>query len=208
MRVAALIPAAFVLAAGGVSAFGQGVGGNSPTNTTYTIQRIYTTPEEPLEWGARVGSWGNPIGVELDPFGPVWSKGFNTNTGEPILPGERIAISETLLVQGARPWTGWGARILTDGFAWYDSGGFPAFTVLRNDGSGSPVPGLSVQYIGPAAIGVFNPLMAGASVQVFETVIYTGTQPFSGTLQLEQFPIPEPSTLLSFVLLALLLRRR
>jgi hypothetical protein len=201
-----------VLAAGGVLALArvllaQGVGPGGPFDTTYPLQSRVSVPEDPTYWGAAVGSSSDPVAVALDPLGPVWTKHVQTQPGMTILPGHRVLLTEYLTITGEREWTGWQERILTENFAWVDY-----LTTLRV--AGSPAPGLSIDYTPPGAppgSGVafsFDALTPGTQLEIRTRLVYTGSQPFSGSIVVQEFPTPEPASAVLMGLGSLMIARR
>jgi hypothetical protein len=205
MRLTPIVIAA--LAAAGVStaaAWGQGVGGASPTQTEHLLVPAAGIPENPLQWWAFVGSPENPLAVELDPVGPTWMADFGVEQGNAISSNEISLIDERLLIQGGLPWTGWQMEILTSHFDWSTQWLSPAFDVRVNN---IRVSGLNVELLGPVARVSFDPLPPGTAVQIKARIAYEGTAVFTDPLQVEQFPIPEPATLLGFLMLSLIWKR-
>lgn len=180
----------------GRGAWGQGVGAGSPTNTIHSLE----VPEISIgnhTWAGRVGTKESPLGVALDPSGPVWEKEFHLDTTIlPYMSPQQVSrISEHLTLQGDLPWTGWSIEILTDDFEWlpgFEPAGFQV-TVLNALGGFSPVAGLQASYEHSRLDLTFDPLLPGKQVQIMTDIRYSGTEPFSNSLYLRQFPVPEPA---------------
>jgi hypothetical protein len=111
------------LAVASPMAFGQGVGGSSPTDTSHVLSPGFGMPEPPVNWQSVVGTISTPVGVELDPTGPAWVQHFQTEGGVLINPDRYIQITENLIVIGDTPWTGWHVELTNPDFHWFDWGG-------------------------------------------------------------------------------------
>ena len=63
-----------LMGAGGQIALGQGVGGDSPTDTSHVFDAAMTLPgTPPVDWIAAVrGDSSTFFPVELEPAGPAW----------------------------------------------------------------------------------------------------------------------------------------
>lgn len=207
MRITpAVIALLAVLIGGDPSAWGQGVGGSSPTNTVHPlIPGEISIPEDPVHWKGDVGSEAASIGIELAPDGSVWSKTFQRSGTRLFQFGQVVEIKEYLMVQGDLAWTGWSTRIDTSDFGWWS----PSWGFVQTE-SGALVPGLQRSIDGPGMSFTFDPLTPGTRVELSLRLTCTGTVPFDGTLHLSQYPTPEPAPALLLMSLFVLtpLRRR
>ncbi len=199
-----LIVAAAALAAS-QTALAQGVGnlGSLPTQ--------FSSPVPIFGWTVDSGNANNPwIPVQIDPNGPSWVKTFSGSNGQPFtaVPGQTFSFQEFLVIAPTQSWTDWHERILTPGWQWIQP---TAFLV-----NGTPAPGLTTVITpgGPTAGGVvdfyFNPLAPGTQIIVRKVLEYVG-QPgaaFYGTVQIEQYPTPEPASLLTLLGGGLVMLRR
>jgi hypothetical protein len=177
-----------LLAAATRTALTQGVGGGSPTDTSHTLHLVASIPEDPTDWSTRIGTAAAPIGVQLDPSGPVWSKHFQTQNGRPIgggVTGPIVGIEENLLVGGSISWTGWHSDLATGGFIWYTGPGgtLPPFRLRVND---LPVP---VTFA-----------ITGSSLDVSFALsrLEVGSTSIRSSDGLMRYPFWEPSTCTSF----------
>lgn len=186
---------------------GQGVGGNSPTWTSHTLDRVeISTPEDPISWSAAVGSVQAAIQVALDPSGLLWTKEFQTSDGSAIAWHDVVQIEEHLVVAGNRAWTGWDTQIMTNGITWNRLGTYVNPVVILANGSRPS--GLYVTFEGASAHASFDPLPAGTQVTVLIKVMYNDPGPFAAPFEISQFPTPEPTTFLFLILVAPLIRRQ
>lgn len=190
------------------AAWGQGVGGNSPTHTTHSLEVVFVVPEEYHSRLGEVGTQVSPLGVQLDPNGPVWEKVFQVDTSviPSISPQAVSRISEHLIVEGDLPWTGWSIDIATQDFAWFPrpSGGRFWFSMLTPYGF-TFVPGMQATFEQSRLDFTFDPLPVGTQISIIADIRYEGAQPFASDLQLNQYPVPEPASAL--VLMSLLALR-
>jgi len=188
-------------------AMAQGVGniGSLPTQ--------FETTNPPNGWVVADPA-GNPIPVELDPTGPVWSKSFTGPNGGPFAQpafGPPLSVMEVLTVSGNLPWTDWHEDVvgidasgtLDPGWVWTNP------FVLVN---GVPAAGLTVNGVGTSSLDFyFNPIAPGSLVQIRKALVYNGLPgtTFIGTLAIHEYPTPEPATLgLAGLGSLLFLRRR
>ncbi len=109
------------------------------------------------------------------------------------------------LIQNDGHWAGWQMDVLTDEFDWSTGWFSPAFD---NRVSGVGVPGLSVELLGPLTKASFDPLPTGTLVEINARIAYKGTVSVAGPIRIQQFPTPEPSTLLCLLLPTPFMRRR
>lgn len=190
----------------GPAAWGQGVGGNSPTETTHMVQTIPQAPEAPTMWETLIGSADARIGVELDPLGPTWLKHLQrSGPAGSFEPQHFINIYEHLAVSGQRSWTGWTQQIDVPGFEWRRSGPYVQPTTILANGA---VPsGLNIETDGSMLRFTFDPLPPGTHIDITSGLRY-GSTVLPGSFDIQQFPIPEPATLLGFLALVSLIRRR
>jgi hypothetical protein len=189
------------LLAPGAGAWGQGVGGGSPTETTHTIQGTYQIPEAPKMWETQIGLPEDRIGVELDPVGPTWLKHIQRD-GDPLStwPQHYIRLNEYLVISGERSWTGWTQQIDVPAFEWVLSN----TSILAN---GATPTGLSIVTDGSVLRCTFDPLPPGTQINLLSRLRYDGTL-LVDSFDVQQFPVPEPTTLLEVLVLAALIRRR
>jgi hypothetical protein len=111
-----------------------------------------------------------------------------------------VVVQDCLLI-GTGPfaeWTGWTDRLVQAEFDWrLTSTWGPTTYVIAN---GTPVSGLVVERIAPtttegAQLGIrFDELPPGTAVWISRRLIYTGSVPFAGTIDVASFPTPEPRT--------------
>ncbi len=195
------------LVAAAPAAWGQGVGGASPTETTYVIQHTYWVPEAPTKWGTHIGSLQDRIEVELDPAGPFWLKHIQRDGPPASMWSEHhIFLQEHLVISGGQSWSGWIEQIDAPGFEWRSDimPDAPVPGVLVN---GSSPAGLSIEIEGETLRFSFDPLPPGTEIDVTSRLLYTGTN-LVDSFDVRQFATPEPTTLLSLLVLASLTRRR
>jgi hypothetical protein len=183
-----LVIAGLLLAPGTVMA--QGVG-----NLAALPSQFSSATSPPTNWLV-LQPTGGPIPVVRDPLGPPWAKTFTGPNGQPFQanPFQSVTLQEALTVAGNLPWGDWHADILNPNWSW------TAPSILVN---GAVPGGLSiVNTPGNAAQGgslsfFFDPIAPGSTVIINTSLTYTGSPPavFNGTLQVNQFPTPEPGTL-------------
>lgn len=189
--------ASLILLATGASALAQGVGNPGSLPTVFP----QNTPS-----GWDIG----PYAVELDPAGPPWSKVLTDPAGGPVTGtvGQTYTLHEQLIIAGTLPWTDWHEHITTIGWEWQQSS-----TVLAN---GAPVGGFNAIYT-PATSATggmvdfyFNSLAPGTVVDIFKTLQFAGQvgQFNTGTIDIHEFPTPEPASLLMLAGGGLLLLKR
>jgi hypothetical protein len=163
-----------------------GVGGN--LGSPPSIDETYTS--------GIIGSEGNPIGIILDPNAGPWKKTF-LGVG-----GGQLIIDEWLGIAGPPAWTDWDELILTPNWIW------TAAQVVTPD-QGILNGTISTKFQ-PNDFVVFNfnpPEMPGTKLHVTKTLTWSGGLPVpqNATVIVEQWPTPEPGTivLLTTGLLAL-----
>ena len=193
-----IVATACILVAGSMG-FAQGVG--NPGSLPILIPQ--NTPS-----GWDIG----PVSVVLNPSGGPWSKILTDPTGGPVTGtvGTTYTLHEKLKVGGTLPWTDWHEEITTIGWEWQ-----PTSTILAN---GIPVGGFSANYTpGTSASGgsvdfFFNSLAPGTVVDIFKTLQFAGQAGTfnTGTINLHEYPTPEPASigLLALGSLFALRRRR
>lgn len=202
MRIAPIVIISLAAVVGAASAaWGQGVGGTSPTETTHTIQGIYQIPEAPKMWETQIGLPEARIAVELDPAGPTWLMHVQRD-GDPLStwPQHYIRLNEYLVISGERSWTGWTQQIDVPGFEWVLS----STSILAN---GATPTGLNIVTDGSVLRFTFDPLPPGTQINLLSRLRYDGTL-LVDSFDVQQFPIPEPTAILGFLVLASLIRRR
>ncbi len=179
------------LAGIGTTALAQGVGVGSPTETTHALTHVFSIPENPINWNGQVGTTDNPLGVSLDPSGPVWTKSFEPEGSLAPL-NNIVLLREYLLIAGDKSWTGWHMSIETEGFDWY-SQYIPFQFVLRANGSN--VSGAQISLLPDRAIQFsFPELVPGTAVEIGVKMSYNGGDPFADAVHVQQYPTPEPMT--------------
>lgn len=206
--VVGLVP---FLAVASPMAFGQGVGGSSPTGTSHVLDLL---PPPYLEgiaiWEGTIGAPATPVPVELDASGPAWTKSFQTANGDAIIPiTTSIRVYENLMVTGSACWTGWHAE-LAPGFLWHTGGqgvfSPPPIGVMVN---GSPI---QADYQVTEARSVldasFPSLLPGTEVLFQFNFTWSGAAPFTGTFDMSQYPTPEPTTVVFMAIAATFILRR
>jgi hypothetical protein len=199
-----LVVTAVVLGAA-TAAFAQGVGnlGSLPTQ--------FTSPAPVIGWSVDSGIATNPwLPVQISPTGPQWVKTFSGPNGQPFtaVPGQTFTLQELLVIAPTQSWTDWHEHILTPGWDWVQPTLFMA--------NFAPPPGLSTVFtpgtpsVGGAVDFYFNPLAPGTLLDIRKTLQYTGTPgvAFNGTIQIAEYPTPEPATLSLLALGGLAVLRR
>lgn len=181
-----------IAAVTGDVAFGQGVGGVTPIETSHLLKPTGgSIPEHMVHWYASVGAVDSPITVELDPIGPAWVQHYQTQDGDPIDTNRAVEISENLIVGGDIPWTGWHVELANPDFIWLDSLLSGPFTLVVN-GSGIPV---ALQR-SPSSLDVtFPSLSPGTAVEIIYYFGRASAEPPSNSFDIRQFPVPEPTSL-------------
>jgi hypothetical protein len=159
--------------------------------------------------GWNIGGATGPVPVVRDPNGPPWLKILANPNGAafPAIPGQTFTLNERLIVAGNLPWADWHEKIVTPFWDWSST----SITV-----NGAVPAGLNTTVTpGTAASGgavdfVFNPIFPGALVDIQKTLTYNGPPGviFLGTVEVQEFPTPEPASLGLLAIGGLLLRRR
>lgn len=177
---------------GANAALGQGVGnlGSLPTQ--------FQSPQPIVGWSVDSGIATNPwVPVQISPTGPQWVKTFTAPNGQPFtaVPGQTFTLQELLVIAPTQSWTDWHEHILTPGWDWVAPTVFmanfatpPGMTTVHTPGT---------MTTGGALDFYFNPLVPGTLLDIRKTLMYVG-QPgvvFTGTLQIAEYPTPEPATL-------------
>jgi len=185
----------------------QGVGnlGSLPTQ--------FSSPAPVTGWSVDTGNAANPwLPVQIDPNGPQWVKTFTGPNGGPFtaVPGQTFTLQELLVVAPTQSWTDWHEHILTPGWEWVSPTLFlanfaPPGGLNTNITPGNLATGGTIDF-------TFNPLVPGTLIDIRKTLQYTGVNGtvFTGTIDIAQYPTPEPASLLMFAggSIALFLRRR
>lgn len=196
--IAAVAGVLLFLGAASPMAWAQGVGPGSPTDTDHLLQPVASIPEDHIDWATIIGSAAVPVGVELDPTGPAWTKHFQTENGSLITVTNGVVwIAENLLVSGSVPWTGWHSEIVTDGFVWYAGGSSPTFALIVG---GTPI-AVTVQTSGSSLDATFPALLPGTPVRLYQKFAWSQETPFDGVIDMCQYPVPEPISLVSLAAL-------
>jgi hypothetical protein len=197
------------LGVGGSMALGQGVNpATTPTNTSHLLYLSPSQVEGVNIWSGFVGSTTSYTPVELDPVGPAWTKHLQTNDGSPIAATvARIAVVERLHVTGPYPWTGWHSE-LDPGFRWngvLDVTMQPPFAMTVNG-----VTSFGNYHVSGSTLDVTFPAISpGTDVTLGFMFGWSDSVPFTGSLQMREYPTPEPATLILMALAGSgVLRRR
>jgi hypothetical protein len=158
-----------------------------------------------MYWNATIGTGDLPVPVALDPTGPAWGKHFQTLDNSPIdVYNGILSLNETLTVSGSEAWTGWHAEFITPGFIWLDTPPYSALAILAN---GSLLP-LTYGITGAGIDATFAPLVPGTRVELFLKFAWPDTTAFTGSIDMRQYPVPEPLSLLGFTFFFLILGKR
>jgi hypothetical protein len=201
LKIISVLTLGLALSLAGRSAHAQGVGniGSLPM----AIQ--LSTPS-----GWQIGTPASPVPVVRDPLGPKWLKSLSDVGGTPVsaVPGQIFTFHESLVIAGALSWSDWHEDILTPGWEWTTNVSFQANSL--------PAPGLTVTHApgtltqGGSISFDFNALPPGTAIDISKELVYLGTPGvvFTGRIDIEQYPTPEPASLGLFALGALSLRRR
>ncbi len=147
--------------------------------------------------GWDIGGASGPVLVQRDPNGPKWLKHFSDPLGGPItaVPGQTFNVHELLMIDQPLPWSDWHEDILTPGWEWTNTISFLA--------NFAPTPGLAIVNSpgtltqGGSLSFTFNSLPPGTLIDIRKELIYMG-QPgviFTGSIDVEQYPTPEPASL-------------
>jgi hypothetical protein len=193
-----LVLTASLLFASSALAQGVGNGGSLPT--------VFMQNTANNGWNV-VDPQGQPIPVQLDPNGPVWSKVFtDPNGGNFFQPafGPPLPVYEALQVAPTLPWTDWHEDVIHPDWVWTNP------SILVN---GVTPGGLTITGAGTNSLSFFfNPVAPGSIVEIFKDLVYTGVPgtTFIGTLNIHEYPTPEPASaaLLGCAGVLLLSRRR
>jgi hypothetical protein len=209
----AAIPAFLVAVLVTSAAFAQGIGSGGPVETNYDLHPRFQLPEDPFQWGTRVGAPEEPISIELDPQGSTWQKVFHTvYPDRGFWPGDHVFITEYLVVAGSQSWTGWQQTLNLPTFDWLIGGWIGPETSVKVNGSTAP--GLTIQR-SAAASGQgarltfsFDPIAPGSQVTIVSEILYSGAGGLLDPLVISEVPLPEPCSAVGFVVALLLFNRR
>jgi hypothetical protein len=211
MKIRHLILTSLVISAlAAPAALAQGVGnlGSLPTQ--------FQSPVPIAGWSVDSGNAASPwVPVQISPTGPQWVKTFSAPNGQPFtaFPGQTFTLQELLVIAPPLSWTDWHEHILTPGWDWVQ----PTVFLANVPPPGlSPPPGLTTVYTpGNLSTGgtvdfYFNPLAPGTLIDIRKTLQYNGPAGaiFNGTLQIAEYPTPEPASLVMLAVGGLLVRRR
>ncbi len=174
--------------------FGQGVGTGSPTDTTLSLTHWPQIPEEPWIWGASMG-YGSWIPVSLDPEGTAWGVHLLAPASG-VVTGNHIVLAQYLTIGGHMPWTGWQMDLDTPSMEWVSGHTGSIGETPRILVDGAAPPGLTAALTADSIRFSFDPLPPGAQLTIVNEMIYTPTEtdPFRDTVDIRQFPVPEPTT--------------
>ena len=157
-------------------------------------------------------SAGTPLPVQRDPNGPKWPKHLTDPTGGPITAswGTVFNVHEMLVIAPNLSWSDWHEDILTPGWGWTNNISFLANFL--------PTPGLSITNTpstftqGGSLSFLFSSLPPGTVIDIRKELVYQGNPGaiFQGSIDLLQYPTPEPATLALLGLggAAMLMRRK
>jgi len=161
----------------------------NPAGTSVTTQ----VPGTWLDQEQTVVVWRVGESIQYDPTAGPWIK-ILQEPEEPVVAAEfypgifaRGLLIERISIVGATGWTDWHEQIITPGWEWSDWN-------LRID-DGDIVAGGSG---GSAILDIlFSTMLApGTQLSLEKNMIYRGTQPFSGSIEVREYPtVPEPGTL-------------
>lgn len=192
---------ASLLAALPASVLAQGVGNLPALPTSFDLG--------PAGWQI-VSAAGTPIPVVRDPNGPPWIKNLNGSGSAPLVaqPGFSAQVHEMLQVSGNLPWTDWHEDILSPGWSWvpvfFNVNGNPASNLQIANTPGSPIAGGSISY-------VFDPVLPGSTVEILKRLVFNAGIPGAvhvGSVQVAQYPTPEPASLACLALGGIMLLRK
>lgn len=189
-----LMAGGLVLMVAGSTALAQGVGnlGQLPYQVFHNSTNAWFV-NDPIS--------GGPLPVVLDPTGPVWHKDLAAPPGALIQGGTTYSLRELLVVAGNLPWTDYHEEIVTPpGWSWIN----PSLLV-----NGVVPSGYSVVNSGSTVDFYFDPIPVGSVVLISKQLVYSGPLPaqFSG-IGINQYPTPEPGSLLLLVCGGLLAMKR
>lgn len=149
------------------------------------------------------GGWtvGPSVGIVRDPNGPAWIKTLGGPNGSLFTaqPGQIFPLMEELVISGNLPWSDWHEKILTPGWDWWIFVPPPPMFLAN----GSPAPGLNIVHTpggltdGGTLDFYFNPLAPGTKIDIRKYLQFndpTGAS-FVGTIQIAEYPTPEPASL-------------
>jgi hypothetical protein len=161
----------------------QGVGNLGALPTIFPVNSAY-------HFEISDPATGGPIPVVLNPLGPPWVKVLDLGPLVAV-PGQPFTVHELLQVSGNLSWTDWHEQFQTPNFQWV-----PTANLLVN---GIQPFGLGISTL-PAPVINFtwpNPAAPGSIVDISKTFMYTGPAGtvFQGKILLNEFPTPEPATL-------------
>jgi hypothetical protein len=190
----------------------QGVGGDTPIDTTLLLHRIPQAEGgifDPPLWAAELG-FDTPVSVTLDPQGSPWNLHLATAASS-IAPGDHVFLIQSLVVGGSPSWTGWHEEVNTSGFSWirgstHTVGQTPKFKL--GDYLGPSPSDLSSEVMPNSISFSFGSLPPGTGIYTVTEMVYTGTDPFQGSVDVVQYPIPEPGTITVAIALATMLASR
>jgi hypothetical protein len=157
-----------------------------------------------------VGTAQNPIPVVRDPNGPKWMKQFTDPSGGPFtaVPGQTFNVVEHLLVAPQPDWYDWHEEILTPEWEWDTTANFvvnplAATNLQITTTPATPTTGGTINF-------TFDPIAHGSTIDIFKRIRYVGLSgaPFTGVIDIAQYPTPEPGSLLLLAGGGLLLLRR
>lgn len=188
-RTSLIVSIAALLSIAGIS-FAQGVGNLGSLPTQFETQ-------VPANTFNVVDAAGMPIPVQRDPNGPAWVKNFTGPGGGPFVAfGQQpIQVTEILIVAPNLPWSDWHEQILTPGWGWSNNAvllanNVPAAGLTINNTPGSTMNGGILDFY-------FNSLAPGTLVEIRKELVWLAQpgQMFQGTVQIAQYPTPEPASI-------------
>ncbi len=149
---------------------------------------------DPSGTGWNVG----PVTVVRDPNGQPWHKHFTDPLGGPIVApwGSVWPVQETLIIGPNLPWSDWHEEIITPGWSWDVQ-----VSILVNNSV--PPAGLSVVNTpGTSTTGgildfYFNSLPVGTMLTIRKQFVFDGIPGavFTGSIDVDEYPTPEPASL-------------
>jgi hypothetical protein len=203
MRYFVIFASAFLVLACMSVATAQTPGTGLSEGTIPGLSTEYTVPGTTLEIG---GGVAGPVGIYLDPGAGPWKKTLIDVINGSLNLIEHIQISLEPSGLPGPSWTDWDEQIMTPNWGW---AAVPVPTVGLSD-DGNVTGTISTKNINIPNDFVefdFNPENNPAVLTVTKTLVYTGPGPVPGkaTVVVEEYPTPEPGTivLLTTGLLAL-----